>query len=322
MIVGRSRFLSTRSIVSLIGIDHKILARTDFDNRLKFMITGLLVIGIMLISFLSVFYGFELMFHMWHAELLLSAFFSLMFFNIYIFLIQTFSKEVFPTPYKVTFFNLSNLSRLGFVIFIGFLIAQPIKVYVVRENLERDISNYKLSLFKRFSACNSSLYSKEIADLQNRKKHFDNYGTIQIATEEIEKADKRLSEIAISIHRANAKAYYKINQSDFFIKRVEFAARYRLSNIIMLFVVAVFVAPAALIHSISKDSKYYMEKKNADRNLVISHYQSFKRNYSEFFRTKYEMDISFYEHFIDPPFNSQRKIKLPGLTQDDFFKNT
>lgn len=182
-----ARFWSRRSMVSLIGIDYSILERSEHNNLLKFCSAGFLVLVILATSFFSVFYAFDLMFDMWHAEILLSSFFSLMFFTIYIFLIQTFSKEVFPTKYKLKFFNLSNLSRLGFVLMIGFLIAQPIKIFVYKHQLDNDIALYKNNLYQRFSAINVNLYATDMQKLLEERTVYRSMPKSSILDDEISK---------------------------------------------------------------------------------------------------------------------------------------
>lgn len=315
------KFLSRKSIVSLIGIDYAILQKTDNDNISKFYLSGFLVVLIMIISFLSVFYAFELMFSMWHAELLLSSFFSLMFFNIYIFLIQTFSKEVFPTTYKIKFFNLSNLSRIGFVLLIGFLIAQPVKIFFVRHQLDNDIVNYKEHLYNNFCKTNTDLYKADINKLTNERLHYTSLGAGETSNEQVNKIETQLSNIQNLIDKANTNAYTKIHQSNFFIKRIEFAGKYSMANFILFVILAIFCAPIALIYSISGNSRYYTLKKHSDKNLVKEDYERFKQYYSELFRSKHKIDVEFYEPFANPPFNTIRKPVPEYRSQDDFFNN-
>lgn len=315
------KFFSTKSIVSLIGIDYTILQKTDNDNHNKFYLSGFLVLVIMVISFLSVYYGFDLMFNMWYAELLLSSFFSLMFFNIYIFLIQTFSKEIFPTAYKIKFFNLSNLSRMGFVLLIGFLIAQPVKIFFVRHQLDQDITAYKVRLFDNFCSVNKQLYAEDIGKLTIERAHYTSLGNNETMKEQVSKIDHQLLEIENLIAEANAEAYKKINQSNFFIKRVEMAGRYPISSLIAVIIVAIFFAPVALIYSISGNSKYYSLKKNSDKKLVTEDYKRFKQHYTRLFQEKHGVTVQFYEPFADAPFNTRRKPEPTYFSQDHFFYN-
>ncbi len=317
-----ARFWSKRSIVSLIGIDYKILDQSENDNFFKFLIAGFLVLGILAISFCSVFYAFDLMFDMWHAEILLSSFFSLMFFTIYIFLIQTFSKEVFPTTYKFKFFNLSNLSRIGFVLMIGFLIAQPIKIYLYKHQIDKDLQKYKTHLYQQFSRANTSLYSSDINKLTTEKHNYQAMAKSETLDAEIIKINKVIIKINDKINSTNIAANKTILDSNFFIKRIEFAGKYPGSLLVEFFVLVIFFAPIVLIYSISGTSRYYSLKKANDKQLVFSEYHDFRIKYNALFAKNYSMmDVNFHEPFIDPPFNTTLKPLPKYLTQEDFFIN-
>jgi hypothetical protein len=317
-----AKFWSRRSIVSLIGIDYPILEESGHDNIRKFYIAGALVLAILAISFCAVFYAFDLMFDMWHAEILLSSFFSLMFFIIYIFLIQTFSKEVFPTTYKIKFLNLSNLSRIGFVLMIGFLIAQPIKIFVYRHQLENDISDYKGNLYQKFEKINANLYATDLNKLINSKTIYLSMPKSATLSSEIDKIDRTINDINNQISLANNKTQTNILTSNFFIKRIELAGHYPFSPVVVILVLSLFFTPIALIYSISGKSKYYNLKKKHDKELVINNYLNFKNKYTHLFERKYELEnIPFHEPFIDPPFNTERKPFPNYLSQEDFFNN-
>ncbi len=315
-------FLSRRSIVSLIGIDYQILEASGHNNVRKFYIAGALVLGILVISFCAVFYAFDLMFDMWHAEILLSSFFSLMFFTIYIFLIQTFSKEVFPTAYKMKFLNLSNLLRCGFVLMIGFLIAQPIKIFVFRNQLDHDIVVYEAQLYLKFSNINANLYASDLKKFYEDKVRLVSMPKSETLDTELIRTDHAILKINEQIDLANVKARKNISSSNFFIKRIELARRYPGSPVIVILVLSLFFIPIALIYSISGKSKYYNLKKKNDKDLVINDYLNFKNKYTKLFERKYELkDVQFHEPFVDPPFNTKRKPLPNYLSQEDFFNN-
>lgn len=316
------RFWSKKSIVSLIGIDYTILEKSGNDNLGKFYIASFLVLVILGISFMSVFYAFDLMFNMWHAEILLSSFFSLMFFTIYIFLIQTFSKELFPTAYKVRFFNLSNLSRVAFVFLIGFLIAQPIKIFVLRHQLDSDVEIYKNQLYLKFCKVNANLYATDLTKLNNQKLYYQSLPKSSSINVQIKKINNGILEIGNQISSANNQAKISISNSNFFIKRIEMSNRYSRTSIVTFLILTLFFTPILLIYSISGTSKYYKLKKTNDKNLVDREYAIFKYKYSQIFKIKHKLEnVEFHEPFSNPPFNTIRKPDPSYLSQKDFFDN-
>ncbi|MXV50338.1 DUF4407 domain-containing protein [Pedobacter sp. HMF7647] len=318
--IERSTFFSKKVLLSLIGVDYELFERSGRSNAVQFAMTGIFVILILIISFLSVFYAFDLMFDKWHAELLLSLFFSVMFFNLYVFLIQTFSKESFPGFGGIKILNTSNLSRLGFVLLLGFLIAQPVRIFLLRSKLDVDIADFKAKLYQSFAEKNARLYSTEINNLHAKKQRFIMLGG-ETAEEEIIQVDKELTDINQTVEQANALAAATIDDSSFFIKRIELSNRYPQTTIITTLVLIIFLMPVALIYFVPTTSHYYKQKKENERSLILTNYGDFKIRYKRLFQEKYGLkDIQFYEHFDDPPFNSLKKSNGAYLNQDEFFE--
>ncbi|WP_448698115.1 DUF4407 domain-containing protein [Mucilaginibacter sp. AW1-3] len=274
-------------IISFIGIDYHLLKRSGEQNIAKFYLSGLLVLIIFALSFFSVFYALNLMFHTWYAEFVLATFLSLTFLNIYLLLIQTFSKETLPAGYKTSFFTTSNITRVCFVLMISFLMAQPLRIVLLRDELDHDIENYKDSLYQDFVNRTDQLYQPDLLRLERRHQ------TVLVIDSLIQ-ADRQ-------------GARDNISRSDFFLKRITIAGKYRLSWLICLLVMAIFSLPVYLIYSISENSRYYTEKRNRDHQLVSDQYQEFKHRYLRIFQTRYQLEVEFPEDHEDPPFNWIKK---------------
>jgi hypothetical protein len=310
-----------RGIVSFIGIDYYLLKKSGEENIAKFYLSGFFVILILGISFFSVFYAFELMFHRWYAELLLACFFSFTFLTIYLLLIQTFSKETLPTQYKLTFFNTSNITRICFVLLISFLIAQPVKIFLLSDKLDGDITTYKDRLYQAFADKNQSLYRMDLDKLYMQKQWYAKLSYDGASAQLINENEQKTAAISERIEVDNREALIKIESSDFFLKRVEFAGKYALSWWACLVIMMIFGLPVYLIYSISDDSKYYKEKKRFDHDLVFDKYQEFKKEYQLIFKDKYDKDVQFLEHFEDPPFNKVRKPEAVYSDDKEFYEH-
>ncbi|MFD0765257.1 hypothetical protein ACFQZI_10375 [Mucilaginibacter lutimaris] len=311
---------TSRTIVSLIGIDYQILTRSGGDNMDKFFLCGLTVICIAIISFLSVFYAFDLMFHKWYAEVLLSGFFSLTFLTIYLLLIQTFSKERLPRGYKSSPLTTSNVTRTCFVIMISFLMAQPVRIYFLENRLDQDIERYRIGLFKQFVTRNKQLYQADLQRLKRRAIELSTLADDGAAVSLKAKNDAEITAILATISTDNEKALLKINNSDFFLQRIKAAGRYPVSWLICLLVMIFFGIPVVLILSISGEGRYYLLKKQADHELIESAYLGFKERYSAIFLGRYGKQVAFYEVHTDAPYNWNR-IPEPGYgTHEDFQK--
>lgn len=313
-------FWSKRNFIGCIGIDYAILENLPKKNYAKFYLTSVLVALIFLTSFASIYYGFDLMFDMWHAEILLSLFFSFMFFNVYIFLIQTFSKEVFPSTIRFGFFNLSNLCRFGFVMMLGFILSQPIKIFLLQDQLDKDVLNYKQQLIHQFKQRNQNLYRTELNELSNYKDELLKSNETPIVKKQLNAINEQFNTIQRRINHQNDIATVEINQSNFFIQRIKLSSHYRLSIYIVLFMVALYCAPVVIIYSISNDHEYYKLKKSKDRKLVIQHYLKYKDLYQQTFKTLYHVNVEFHENYLDPPFNTKQKPLPHYIDQNEFLK--
>jgi len=239
-----------------------------------------IIILIFILSFISIYYAFDMMFNKWYVEWLLSAFFSCLFVLIYILLVHTFSKAVLPSMSSNIFLNTSNVFRVGYVIFMGFVISQPLETFILKDKLDADIASYKTFLLADFENKITLLYKNE-----------------------------KSPNVTENVQIARNKASNKVNNSEFFVKRVQLAnAKYPVSWIICFLVITLFFLPGFLIYSISGQNAYYQAKHNYEKTLVVTDYELFKEKYSMLFENKLQMrGIAFYEPFEDPPFNTIRK---------------
>jgi hypothetical protein len=244
------------------------------------------------------------MFHKWYAEFLLATFFSFTFLTIYLLLIQTFSKETLPASYKVTFFSTSNMTRACFVFLISLLIAQPVKVYLLKDELDQDIAVYKTHLYQRFLDRTNQLYRNDLVKLNREQLWYEQLNSAS----ELNKVRAKTDEIEAAMEMNKNDALLKIAGADFFLKRVELAGKYPSSWLTCFLVIFIFSLPVYLIYSISDNSKYYTEKRKYDHDLVLHKYGEFKRRYTLLFKERYNKDVQFAELYEDPPFN---KIKKP-----------
>src|SRR4051812_7490047 len=104
--------LLPKSFVRLLGGEYELMRRAGTSVLAKFYVTSVLIIGILALTWISIRYAIDLLFHSMFVEISLAVFFALLFACIYIFLINTFTKE--RRKARNRFINASNLVRLGF----------------------------------------------------------------------------------------------------------------------------------------------------------------------------------------------------------------
>ncbi len=206
------------------------------------------------------------------------------------------------------------------ILFIGFLIAQPIKIFFIRHQLDLQIEKYKEGLINEFRKRNEIIYKRDLKKLYSERENYSSLAINESITMQIIKIDNSIIKIEEEIENDQLNAVIKINNSNFFSKRIELASQYKISKLVVALVVIIFCLPIVLINSISRESNYYKQKKKSDRKKVLDHYNLFKLAYQKIFENKYQIEgVSFYEHFQDPPFNTVRKTTPNYAHQDDFF---
>jgi hypothetical protein len=285
----------------------------------RFVSAAFCVVLILFLSAVSVYYAFELMFHKWYVQILLSLFFSLTFGIIYILLIQTFSKQ--PLAQKSRYrLNASNILRGGFIMFIGFLISKPIEILILTLPISEEIAVYKQGLSTSFEKQTIALYATDINKLKTRQAYNEKIKN-SLPPDEVLVIDNQLREIKTKQQEEIEKADDRIVHSAFFLQRIKFAInRHPISWFICVCIIFLFSVPAILVYTVSSDNDYYVGKRAKEREIVLDHYTDFTLRYTKVFADSYQLkNIFFYEKYLDPPFRTQR-IQPPACqTETDFF---
>ena len=306
-----------RMMVGLIGIDYDKLKNTSERNVNRFFVAAMFVVGILALSFTSVYYAFELMFHVWYVQIVLSLFFSLMFGVIYVLLIQTFSKQALAQKRRSRL-NASNILRGAYILLIGFLISKPIEILALSIPLQKDIENYKRKLNDSFESQTNTIYAPDINKLQSR---IAAYQSISGTESYLSQLSDQLNKIEAQKQTEIDQAGDRIDHSKFFLQRINYATKdYPVSWVICVVIVAIFFVPAVLVYAISSNNKYYSNKKKDEHERILNHYLSFRTVYTQAFIDHLGLaGVEFYESHTDPPFRTER-IPAPACdSETDFF---
>lgn len=319
--LNKNWMVRPKSFVKLLGAEYDILQRAGSGVMTKFYLSGMSIIVIFLLSVGSIRYAIDLLFNDWPTEILLSGFFSLLFACIYIFLINTFSKEQLPGNSQ--FFSSSNLIRTGFIIFIAYLVAQPLTILVAGQKLAQQTKVYKQQLFTAHGNAIEAFYKDDLTKLTVRRNYCftqaSKYATNNFNAE-IASIDASISSIATKIEGMKQKADRKIGNSKFFLYQVKAANHFRKSWLFSGFVIILFLLPGYLIYSISSDNAYYRLKKEYEKNIVQRAYAAFTIQYQHIFQSRFGVAVEIFSRFDDPPFKRVRKLPPTSGSMDDFFK--
>lgn len=141
----------------------------------------------------------------------------------------------------------------------------------------------------------------------------------RITNELVEHREKEAEKFPDMAHKE------KIRTTSFFAWKLQQLSFNRTTSVFAWFTSAIFVilycAPVLVKMLIPKNSSYYLRKGNIEKELIEQHYGSFKQQYEKIFGKHTGKPEQFYEPFLDPPYNTERKKdeRLFGKQDDSFF---
>lgn len=321
--------ISPKSFIQLIGAEYDLLRKSGSGALVKFYSAAVCILFILLISACSIFYAMELLFHMPHVEFVLALFVSILFVFIYVFLLNTFSKNIFKeeeTKVSKEWYrrvNLSDIIRTGFVVFMAFLISKPIEVFIFKNELQTKVEEHRRTVYNDYSQKLVKLNGKEVRQLEAAllfyQQQFANHNSTLIQAE-IDKLSARITTINSKEAAVLKNASLRIERSDFLLFRIREVSKKIAGWAICFGLVLLFLLPGYLIYSISATDAYYKLKKDYEVSMVLEEHKVFERLYSTIFLRMYHLDLVYYSTFLDPPFNNKPKPGPPFQTESDFFK--
>lgn len=306
---------SPGNFVKLLGEEYHLMR--DAGVLRRFYISSLVIIIILLLTGISITYALDLLFHVITIEITLAIFFGLLFFCIYIFLLNTFAKE---NRKQRGILNLSNIIRAGFVAFMGFLVAQPLIILLYTNALSPAVENYKQEILTEHAAKIEDLASKEATSLVNKWNYYDDqkkrFGT-PAYDKELVKIGDRLKKIHNKTTDLQRIAQQTIDRNSFFLFRVQTVnRRYPLAWLLTSLIVLLFLLPGYLVYTISSQHIYYIMKKAREREIISTAFQLFGDRY----KTMFNEQLTIFSRYEDPPFNTVRKQQPVAASIADFFQ--
>jgi hypothetical protein len=244
-------------------------------------------------------------------------------------LLNTFSKQVLADKKekgKMAWWKrikIANVVRIGFVVFMAFLIAKPVEIFVFSERLEPKVEVHKNIMFNNYKKKIESLNNIDIQKIQRSLAFYKDMVSIhpsQVISDQIKNLTNQLSEIQTSQTQNFGIAKQRIERSDFLLYRIQTVSHYVLSWLICAALILLFLVPGFLIYSISTNDTYYKLKQDWERRLISEEYNAFCKWYTDIFKENFKLDRTWYSVFDDPPFNERRKTQPTFQTQSDFLK--
>jgi hypothetical protein len=312
-----SWMVSPKSLTSLIGAEHDLLRKAGLNVLIKFYIASVSILMISFVSVLSIVYIVELMFHSTIAELILSLLITGLFILMYVFLILTISNNINGRAV----FSISNITRIGFVVFMAVMISKPIELYFFRLNVHEGLSKYKEHVKAEIVNKIKSRFSQDIFSLETKLQFYHSNNQNHVFDELITKLRGQINTFKEKEAQLVLAAYNEINRADYVIQQLRILHSFRpwTWGITSLLVI-LFLMPGYLIYSLSRDNTYYSLKEDYEKRIVSSEYQAFCKKYTEIFISKYGIERVFYTKYEDPPFNTKLEQPPEYKSAENFFE--
>jgi len=304
-------------LVKLAGGDYRLLLRSGPVVTRKFFQASVCLLTVLFLTIFSVFYGTDLLFHIWQVELLLALFMSALFGCIYLFLMVTLSKST----RQGRLFNLANCVRMGFVVFMAFLVSKPVEVFFFSPILDSKVTAYKSNLLAQYEKRIDSLRAAERSTATQAIHALEKQITLypdRAARQELGNLQQQLLRIEEERTAYVELATKRIDRSDFLLYRIQQVSHLPGAWLICLLIIILFLLPGYLIYSIPLGDVYYQLKDEAEKSIIREEYEGFRHRFKAQFMTTWGLAVEPYTCFEDPPFNTIRIQKTPALSNDDF----
>jgi hypothetical protein len=319
------KFLDNKGLWWFAGEDPYVLSQCSKKLRRKFSFIGILVVLISVISATGIAFGVEQILNSTTADIIIGVYFALFVFILYLFVLHTLSRNVLPNEgVDWTGKIISYSIRIGFLIILGILVAQPLNYLLFKKVVDNELVAFKNL---EVSEYNQKLNIKYANILSKARPNFKFKPQI---FKEIEKNNRlKIRELRGFLENQKERNYFirKIliqNTLFYSIKSSQPEINKPLvisSWLVTIFLVGIFIIPVFLKIFISISSEYYQIKRRIQTKVIDSHYWSFRKKYQQLLLKKYpEADLSFPSLYMDPPYNTKRKSKPELLGQDAFIK--
>lgn len=297
-----------KSLISLIGVEHELLRKAGQSVLLRFYTASVIIVGIAILSIVSVFYLVELMFHNSMAEVVLSILLTGLFILMYIFLILTISNNAG----RKASFSISNVTRIGFIMFMAAMLSKPVELFIFQKSINMKLEEFRARVESDHSDKIRSQYSAEMALLEKKLDYYESNNLEKSFDDQIAGLQSKINRCMSQQNQLIRKTKEKLRKSDFVIQQMKILhSDHPWTWGFTILVVFLYLLPGYLIFSISMDDSYYPIKEKYEKEIISREYWVFLKKYSEIFSGKFGLNVEYYSKFEDPPFNT--RLKSPPL---------
>lgn len=313
--------MSIKSFLHILsGDDRSIINQCSSQTQNKFALIGGFVALAIILSFISVTGAFMHFFDFMFFDILIGVFFAFLIANLYLLLLYTLSKNLLPHKESKGAKWVSFVLRVLFISIFAVIVSKPIELVFFNEKLEADIELYKETHYKVSASIIESMYLQPLKDLEFAKNMGDVDADLKILQKNEEKSTALLN------------LEDKIAHTDFYIQKIRILNyRYPETWFVTFLVILVFLTPIFIKYFFAAQMEFYQMKKEIETRIVLDEYASFKNRYKSIWKNFIEevsmkpveyryarinlvlaeikdKHCEFEVDYIDPPFNTVRKI--------------
>ncbi|WP_243471548.1 DUF4407 domain-containing protein [Winogradskyella sp. MH6] len=278
------------------GEDPYILSFCSKKTKKKLALNGLVVIIIMTISAISISFGIYEILESYYIGLIVGIYSAILIMFLYIFILYTLTKDVIPPKVKSKYASYSSRAlRIGFLVFLGVLVSQPIEYELFSNIVNEELTEYIAT------------------EIENRNNKLNKEYALKL--NELRSLNIDESTLQTEILRFNKEKELRLHNfidyqtsRNFFVQKLiimDSSPKTRFIWVFSLVFVIIFIFPVYQKVYIDKSTNYYFYKEKVQRKLISDHYQKFVVTYDEILRQDYsQFGLKWKSDYKDPPFNS------------------
>ena len=294
-------------LVRLAGENYQAYRKCNDNTRLRIRSTGILVLVIFTLSFLSCMEAFTEFFHSIWIGLTIGLFFGWVVTNMYLFLLYTLTRNVLVPENIKAHSRLSLALRVGTVAFLAIVVSKPIEHFLFKNQVKTQLVIYKTEAFDKLAQSINTSYSRRIAQAIESDK------------------PALLKQRAYEINRMEKL----VLNNEYYFKSIGFLNKKPLMWFISFLFIVLFCYPVILKRNIALNSIYYLDKEKTYKKIVDDNYTEFKSSYIltvqhwlndiNKLQPKNKEEAILYEAYLDPPYNFNKKTQVSSNKSEDLF---
>lgn len=305
------------------GEDKQILDDTKIGIRNRFLLSGVIVLILFIISALSFHYSFNKLFHIPIFSWVVGIVFTLVVINIYRLNIITLAPK--RLKYSLGYF-VSLAIRTSFIILISLTVVKPLELMIFEKKINNEISTIKENEIAKFVNETANYYNEEIClvdqELNDLKEKLASNGVID-SHDKLNYLSNKLAFLKkdkdFQIHETTRI----LNDSPYFIKSIIMINKnHRLLWLLSVLLVLLFLTPFLLKFTASPSSYYNRKRLILQERIIEEEYGSYKKYYPIAFANSINKSLELIENYEDPPYNTIKKKDTRKIgTEADFINH-